>query len=156
MRRIKTFFRLPSDQRRLLISAALLVLRIRIFLWTLPFKTVRSLLSRQLRELDEPNEADLRSIKKIVRAVRRVSRYVPGATCLTQSLAAHSLLNRAGQPSVIRIGVAKSAKGGLLAHAWIEIDGRVVIGWTEDLHRYTPLTHQEENSLERNSWDLLY
>ena len=55
-------------------------------------------------------------------------RVVPAATCLPQALAAEALLTRGGLPADLRIGVMKEASGKLLAHAWVESDGRVVVG----------------------------
>ena len=40
-----------------------------------------------------------------------VSRYLPGATCLTQALAAQALLTQSGFPSQVEIGVAKETTG---------------------------------------------
>ena len=61
-------------------------------------------------------------------AVRRASRYVPGARCLAQALAARSLLRASGTPT-IRYAVGRDPVGGKLeAHAWVEMDGRRVAG----------------------------
>ena len=48
------------------------------------------------------------------------------------------MLSRAGYPCELRMGVAKKAPDELIAHAWVESEGRVVIGEFE-LERYTPL-----------------
>jgi hypothetical protein len=79
------------------------------------------------------------SVERIAWAVGAASRYVPTATCLSQALAAQVLLARHGHPASLRIGVARGAAGRLEAHAWIESRGRIVIGGTADLARYTPL-----------------
>jgi hypothetical protein len=47
------------------------------------------------------------------------------------------MLVRAGHPCEFRIGAAKNGPG-LIAHAWLESEGRVLIGEFE-LDRYTPL-----------------
>lgn len=72
-------------------------------------------------------------------AVHRVSRAVPGATCLTQALAAQLLLSRRGYPSRLRIGVAHAPGDGLRAHAWLESDGLVVLGGS-GFEAFTPLS----------------
>ena len=59
------------------------------------------------------------------------SRRVPKATCLTQAIALRTLLARDGKESELRIGVAKAEDGRLEAHAWLESDGRIVIGGRE-------------------------
>ena len=76
--------------------------------------------------------------ERITEAVRRASRVVPRATCLTQALAAQVLLSRAGYTSRVWIGVARDGSAGLDAHAWVELDGSVILGATPD-RRYVPL-----------------
>jgi hypothetical protein len=68
------------------------------------------------------------TVQDVAWAVHRVSRMVPGATCLTQALAAHLLLARRGYQSRLRIGVAREPGARLRAHAWLESDGIVVLG----------------------------
>ncbi len=76
------------------------------------------------------------------------SRYVPAATCLTQSLATKVLLSRQGHQASVRIGVARSEAGQFQAHAWVESNGRVVIGGPEShLKRYTPLLASGEETI---------
>ncbi len=58
---------------------------------------------------------------------------VPAATCLTQALTAQTVLSRRGHDSRLRIGVAKDTQGNLEAHAWVECDGTVVVGESEDM-----------------------
>ena len=84
------------------------------------------------------------STARIVWAVRAASRYVPGATCLTQSLAAYLLIGRNGGAPRLHVGVMKEAAGHLKAHAWVVSDGVVVIGEGRDLARYTELLRVEQ------------
>lgn len=56
------------------------------------------------------------------------ARVVPRATCLPQALAAESLLTRGGIAADLQIGVMKTPAGKLLAHAWVESDGRIIVG----------------------------
>ena len=56
-----------------------------------------------------------------------------------QALTAKTLLARAGQPAALRIGVAKKPDGHLEAHAWLESEGRIVVGHLRDLSRFSPL-----------------
>src|SRR5438309_451978 len=69
---------------------------------------------------------------RVVWAVVVASRYVPMSTCLTQALAAQVLLARRGYSAHLHIGVAKEgAEAKLKAHAWVESDGKVLIGSSE-------------------------
>jgi hypothetical protein len=69
-------------------------------------------------------------------AVRAASRRVPRASCLTQALALEGLLAEFGQQGVVRIGVARGPDGTFEAHAWLEHDGRVLIGEVPDMDRF--------------------
>lgn len=65
--------------------------------------------------------------EEICRAVDVAARFVPGATCLVKAQVASAILSRFGYAAEIKIGVAKQSSD-LKAHAWVECDGRVVIG----------------------------
>lgn len=82
---------------------------------------------------------------RIAWAVTRASRAVPGAACLTQALAAQVLLERHGFPARVQVGVRRSDGAQLLAHAWVESDGRILLGGT-DLSGYTPLAVLERET----------
>lgn len=98
------------------------VLVIRILLWVLPFATWRQLFARALAGLPRSDAAagHAASGPRVARAVSRAARLVPGASCLTQALAARFLLARAGEFARLRLGVARGARGSLHAHAWLE------------------------------------
>jgi hypothetical protein len=67
-----------------------------------------------------------------------VSHYLPGATCLTQALAAQALLTHSGFPSLVEIGVSKDELQRFHAHAWVVCQGQVVLG-ERKLERYNSL-----------------
>ena len=123
-RAVERFFRLPPADRRLLVRSLLLLAATRVALWVLPFQTVRRLLARTAR----PKPAARTPTERITWAIGVAQRVIPSATCLPQALVGEALLTRAGHRFELRIGVAKTPEGGLHAHAWIESDGRVVVG----------------------------
>ena len=116
-----------------MIRSAFLLAGIRLGLWLLPFERLRSLLGRAARQ------GCRASADRVVWAVGAASRYVPMSTCLTQALAAQVLLGGAKHPASVRIGVARAEGGRLRAHAWVESEGKVLIGGLEDLAHYAPL-----------------
>ncbi len=149
--RLRKFLRLPAAQHALLMKAAVLLWGVRLGLWLLPFRTLQRLLAwwigpspgnareaAHLSHFPTCQPADLPTIDGIVWAVTVASRYVPKATCFTQALAVHALLQRGGHPTQIHIGVAKSDESQVEAHAWVECQGRVVVGGS-DTARYAPL-----------------
>lgn len=66
-----------------------------------------------------------------------MSTYVPKATCLVQALAAQLLLTRHGHMADLQIGVSQAK--GFEAHAWLEFEGRVVLGGVTNLSDYVVL-----------------
>ncbi len=139
MQRLHKFLGLSSAHRRLLVTSALLVGTIRLGLWLLPFQVLRLRLAGMARTANKVQQGDQATIDRVVWAVKVASRYVPKATCLTQALAAQVLLSRRGYPVRLRLGVAKGEAGQLRAHAWVESQGRIMIGGLEALSHFTPL-----------------
>jgi Transglutaminase-like superfamily len=136
VRRLFSFFRLSFSDQGLLIQAALAVVNAKLAMKTLPLPTARAIVARQQRLAWRvvPVRAD-----RIVWAVEATSRVIPGMrNCLVQAVAAEAMLIQAGYPCELRIGAAKKAPDELIAHAWVESEGRVVIGEFE-LDRYTPM-----------------
>ena len=148
MRRLRKLLHLHKRDRQLLVSAALLLGTIRLGLWLLPFQTLRRFLAGITQTADDLHSTAQVTVDKVVWAVAVASRYMPGgAKCLARALATQVLLGRRGYQAQLRIGVAKNEKGQLEAHAWLESQGRIVIGGLKDLARYTPLPNLEaENS----------
>lgn len=135
MSRLRKFLGLTSADRRLLGQAFRVLWLIRLILSIVPFGTARKLLGR-LRGTGVPQPGGKPSAGRIVWAVLAASRYVPRTrTCFPRALAVHTLLTRHGLTSELRVGVAREGDGALEAHAWVECDGRVVIGGGE-LDRY--------------------
>jgi hypothetical protein len=130
------FLLLPAADRSLLILSVLLVGAARLALWALPFNSARRLFARHARQPPAPYP----TTERIGWAIAAAKRFVPKGNCLPQALAAESLLARSGYPVELRIGVVKTHKGRLEAHAWVESDGRLVVGdLTQGLSAYTPL-----------------
>ena len=75
---------------------------------------------------------------RIARAVAAAARYMPASKCLVQAIAGRNLLASCGFSAEIRIGVAKHANNWLTAHAWVEVEGRTLIGGNAS--GYAPLT----------------
>jgi hypothetical protein len=139
MTRLGKFLRLSPADQRLLVTAALLLAAIRLGLILLPYRKLRGLVDRLARVSPRRHLAPPASPERIALAVTRASRAVPGATCLPQALAAKVLLERRGHPARVRVGIGRAEGAPLLAHAWVESEGRIVLGGG-DLTRYTPLS----------------
>lgn len=139
------FWRMPITEKMLRGKTLLHIVAVRLALWVLPFRTVRNLAQRMAVRSRRPGSRKV-GLDRLIYAVVTTSQYVPGATCLTQALAAQILVSRYGYATRLNIGVAKVAPGPFEAHAWLEYDGVVILGG-EDTNRYTPLLAME-NDLE--------
>lgn len=143
MERLRRFLRLPAGERRLLVKAALLLEAIKLGMRLLPFRTLRRLLAGAAHAPVGARRADHPSRERITWAVQAACRNTPGLkTCLARALATQLLLARHGYPALLHIGVVRGEQGQLQAHAWVETEGKVVIGGAE-LERYAPLAALE-------------
>lgn len=141
MRRLAAFLALPWGDRRLLIEAfaTLAFVRVVLRVWTI----------ERLRQWAGRLERGTKPVDRIVWAVRTASRWTPGTTCLGSALALQRLLSAEGYVSELHIGVARQ-QPGLVAHAWIVHEGRVLIGDDEQV-TYTQLTNWRAGELSDGS-----
>ncbi len=143
IKRLRKFLHLTPTDQRLLVRAVILLRIVRLGLWLLPFQTLHRLLicrtkvARRLRN-SEPVSQD-----GIAWAVAVAGKYaLKTPNCLAQALAAHLLLNWASLPARLNLGVARGREGELEGHAWVESDGKVIVGGF-GLERYTVLSTNE-------------
>lgn len=139
MKQLARFFLLPFWKKRLIVEAFCVLWAIRLGLWILPFRRLTKWTSSDA-EIESGNEVDWEAVSNCVSAIRATSRIVPKANCLTQALATRVLLRRAGQKPLMKIGIDRESDRDLGAHAWIEVEGRIVIGKLEShQRRFVPL-----------------
>ncbi len=146
MSRLNTFISLPAGDKYLLLKINLVLWLIRLGLWVLPFQTLCRLLARW-KSQSELTNVDPLAVEKIVWGIKLMSSYTPDASCLTQALTTVALMGRIGQPADLRIGVRKDNEGALKAHAWVESQGKIVMGKLADLSSYSILTPIEKLKL---------
>jgi hypothetical protein len=139
MKRIRKFLSLSTTDQRLLLKSAFLLGAIALGLRVLSFRILQRFLAGMTQRVVRLDCTARPSPERIAWAVRVARRYVPAATCLSQALAVRTLFRRQGYPAQLRIGVTKGERGQLEAHAWVESEGKIVIGGSQDLARYTPL-----------------
>lgn len=140
MTRARRYLALAPAERRLFNEAYALVVAVRVASWTMPFARIRQLAERIGQRPRSDDAASSSSPERIAFMVRAAGNAFPGAhNCLVQALVAQIMLRRRGYPAELRIGVANPANGGFKAHAWLESEGRVVIGDFE-LDAYVPLS----------------
>ena len=146
MEQIHKFSSLSTPDRSLLLKSAFLLGVITLGLRLLSFHAMQRFSMGARQKTARARHTDQPSADRIAWAVRVASRYVPAATCLSQALAARVLLGQYGYPARLCIGVARGEKGQLEAHAWVESQGRVIVGNSQDLSHYAPLLSLEMES----------
>ncbi|HMB95838.1 MAG TPA: lasso peptide biosynthesis B2 protein [Tepidisphaeraceae bacterium] len=124
LQRFNKFFDLPAAHQRMMLHTLLLVIAFRLGLYVIPYRLLQRIADRAAaRRIASANEP-----MRIAHDITAMSRYIPGATCLTQALVAQVLLQRDGFSPKMCIGVARGEGGEFKAHAWIELDGRIIVG----------------------------
>jgi hypothetical protein len=106
------------------------VIVVRIGLWTTKYQKIRARMVRPCSA--DPQRDRIETVARIVHAVEATARFIPDASCLTQSISVQALLSWKGIPSTISMGVMKDEGGVLRAHAWLSWDGRVVLEGNEE------------------------
>lgn len=138
MQLLLRFLKAPTNRKLLAVHVFLTVVRVRAGLTIVGYKPRRQFQPRSTVD------AGGVSALQIARYVSRISRFVPGASCLTQAVAAQRLLSVHGHSSHIRIGVKAEGKS-FTAHAWLLFRERVILGGDEDsLAAYAVLTDLQE------------
>ncbi len=144
---IAKFLRLPNSERRLIIDAAFAMALVRLALSTLPFRIVRRAVTKAARPRDPRALPARPSAERISWAVAASGSHLLGrGSCLAKALAAEVMLGRLGYPSQLKLGVAKTASGEFEAHAWLESEGKVLIGQF-DFGSYMELVGPGANNL---------
>ncbi len=135
--RARKLLRLSPSDRRLILTTALLLSAARLALGLLPVRTVRRLTTRAIPRRPGAAAPDPAYPARVGWAIRAVAPDV-GANCLPQALTAALLLQRRGHPVTLTIGLRRDDTTRVAGHAWVESEGRIVIGGDE-LAAYTPL-----------------
>lgn len=108
-----------------------------------PYPRVERLFGRAPREGSRPAE-EAGAVARCVWAAGAASRHhLWPMRCLPHALCLRRLLARRGIEGILRIGVARDGDR-LLAHAWIEHEGRPLGEGEESVGRFEPLLEAEE------------
>jgi len=127
-RMLQKALRLPFHRKVLFLQVALQLMFIHAGLRLLSFSTVYRFLKRFHRAPLHPDH-DPAAGETICWAVNRAGWMLfADHGCLTQALLGETLLIRKGIPARLLIGVHKPSADAMLAHAWVESGGQIVIG----------------------------
>ena len=135
MQRLYKFLALPWRGKGLYLNAAFWLLAVKAGLYLLTFERLRGWL-----RFDKPTgkPAEMEEMRAIVEAIERISQVLAPLriNCLPQALVGHRLLGRKGFNVQLKIGVLKHPGDRLAAHAWLEYQGRVILGDLRGLEQF--------------------
>jgi Transglutaminase-like superfamily len=126
MHLLDRWIELSPSRRWLLVQAAVAVPIATALVWSLGTSRARDVMPRLPWRLLASDD-----IGDVGWAVEAVGRRMPTARCLVRAVAAEAILDRAGRQPEMHIGARRSDRGQLEAHAWVEAEGRVVVGAEE-------------------------
>lgn len=146
MRKMQKFLSLSFTDQCFLLRVGLLMIGIRLGLSLLPFGRLRHWLALlgQWRTSSTNPTVTPHEFKHLIWTVEAMGRLVlRDRACLTQALVGQLLLQRRGYPAHLCIGVAQDDQGVFHAHAWVESQGKVIIGGQDSPRYFAPLPMTE-------------
>jgi hypothetical protein len=127
---------IPLSEKYVLIQAIILLLFIKITLRIIQLKAFIPLISR-LAQIPPGKVGQPDSIR-VGELVDRVGRNL-NTTCLHRALAAYVIMRRRRYDARLSIGVLMDQNAQFSAHAWVESQDKIVIGYMNNLSSYTLL-----------------
>ena len=128
MSKLYKFAALPWRGKWLYLNTAFWLLVVKAGLYLLPFERLRGWLAR----FGEPPDKSLDSekIREITEAISRLGHFLAPLriNCLPQALVGDLLLRCKGFDVQLKIGVLKNLDDQLVAHAWLEYQGQIILG----------------------------
>ena len=132
--------RLPASSWGTLARVLPFLAVVRAALWVLPYRTVARLFDVSGDRIATRAKKPPKRAAALIRTVAWAGRtLLADRPCLTQAIACRWLLARWGYATELRLGVRRKEDGeGIMAHAWLEMDGRIVLGGGDSADVYTP------------------
>ena len=126
LRRARVFAALSAAERAQVVEAGGLMIGLGLRLRVSGFRAAQAWgRARAGRLAKTPADSRL-ACRQVVHAVDRAARALPGnPNCLVRSLTVWTMLAARGIESQLQFGVRR-AGGQTEAHAWVEVDGRVI------------------------------
>ncbi|MFH0783404.1 MAG: lasso peptide biosynthesis B2 protein [Pseudomonadota bacterium] len=135
MVRIRKFFYLPAEEKMIFLRALFLLVYIR---FSLQFKQFKNVVGDVSKKAAAQNSAQKNNIlpARAANLLNAAGNILPYTTCLPRALAGSILFSSLGYQTKLHIGVTRENGSMLEAHAWLTLDGSVVVGYRSDLDRY--------------------
>lgn len=141
MRKIKTFWSLDSELKRMLLEAYILLAKARI-MKKRSFRKIAPALGVQREETSfYMSNEEQKTAQKISFAVHTASRFTFWeSACLVKAIAAQKMLHKRGIETTLYLGTGKNEEGKFIAHAWLR-SGPLYVTGAEGMERFTVVSH---------------
>lgn len=137
MNKLWKFVLLPQDQQWLYLTIAIYLIAIKLGLLLFGFNKLYSLAKKKphktpLRHLDQ------QEMHTVVLAINRLGKFLTPLkiNCLPQAIVGNLILSKKGFQVTLKIGVYKNIDNILIAHAWLEHNGEVILGQLNNLREF--------------------
>ena len=136
MSKLYKFMALPKRTQWLYANAAFWLMAVKVGLYLLPFNRLRGWMAHPGQLYEKPTTFE--EMRATLLAIGRISQFLAPLriNCLPQALVGHRLLRQQGFDVQLKIGVARNPGDRLAAHAWLEYQGRVILGDLRNLSEY--------------------
>lgn len=143
VRKLKAALRLDSTEKRLTAQALRHVLRARRWLHYRGFRATLLEVNRRASRRGQNSPMPGVDPHIVCRAIVRAADHLSDTyNCLPRALAGYVLLMQYGYQPELRIGVVPGVE--VEAHAWLELDGEVVLGALPEISRFVPFEGVED------------
>lgn len=138
MKRLVKFIRLPAFEKKVFFQAVYYHMLFRIRLITTSPQTLFRSVSKKSTFSKCSMLLDIQS-RRIAGIINAAGNVIPATTCLSKALAGYVILNRYGYQAKLHIGVSQDKERMLEAHAWLSLNGDIILGRVPDLERFREL-----------------
>lgn len=133
-----SFIRLTGSEKFFFLHALLLLCKYRIRLQTTSIEQLVKLVQEESHSHKNRNKPAL-SLHRVSRLIHAAAKLVPFSTCLSNALAGQVLFAANHHQTKLHIGVRNTPDKGFEAHAWLTLDGAILLGSLPDLKTYKEL-----------------
>ena len=143
---LRNYFRLPFTKKRLIIEAAGLIIFTRFGLYLTSLQKLQVFFQRFTNVDNIQYLGNNPAKSEIIWAVNTTGQKLfKDDTCLVMAIAGQAILNHHGIPAKLQLGCLLGEDKSIFAHAWVESEGKIIIGGTErEISKYTLLTDIKE------------
>ncbi|MDM5271359.1 lasso peptide biosynthesis B2 protein [Sulfurovum sp. zt1-1] len=133
MGKVKKFFALSGEEKKLFVEAYVTLGLMRAALLVFSFKHLTHSLEHQknISDIKPLSDQNRQSAMAVGKAIIRAAAYTPWeSACLVQSLTAQRMLQKRGIPGVFYLGVLKDngSEEKINAHAWSQCGDMIITG----------------------------